>query len=316
MNFFVLLSFFRNFAIKDGEDTPSRHKKEIISFVLLSFFRNFAAIKISKIMRNKYFGMCVAIVALCGVLMGCKERPSGMFPVVGTLEGDLVADSMPEQVRQTIADATKFHQYAILEDSATDVSVWVLQEVDNGVSTEGYGITVVRGAQSTTFPEIYHGKNPRAHYIPALGHLWLFCGLMEGTGTMVECARRICFREDGTAYIDATADPYMIQEIFCERLMYSVEGERITFYDYDQRLCTVTNTVTDMGGLDDEQPIWIGEQIRFDYQDDRLQVCVTPGVKFVTGLVLTYDDMPTFMAPVIAGTVGVGGSVGPLSVIE
>ncbi len=261
-------------------------------------------------MRTKYYWMCVAVVSLCSVLLGCKERPAEIFPVEGTLEADLVADSMPEQVRRTIADATKFHQYAILEDSANDVAVWVLQEVDNGTSTEGYGITVMRGTQSTTFPEIYHGKSPRALYLPALGHLWLFCGLMEGTGTMVECAHRICFREDGTANIDSTIEPYDIQCILCQRLRYSVDGERITFYDNNKELCTVTNTVTDMGGLDDEKPIWIGEQIRFDYQDDRLQVCVTPGVKFVTGLVLTYDDMPTIMAPVVSGCVG------PLSIIE
>ena len=42
MSFFVLLSIFRNSAIKDGELTPSRQKKEMSFFVLLSIFRNFA----------------------------------------------------------------------------------------------------------------------------------------------------------------------------------------------------------------------------------------------------------------------------------
>ena len=45
MSFFVLLSIFRNSAIKDGELTPSRQKKEMSFFVLLSIFRNFAAPK-------------------------------------------------------------------------------------------------------------------------------------------------------------------------------------------------------------------------------------------------------------------------------
>ena len=44
-SFFVLLSIFRNSAIKDGELTPSRQKKEMSFFVLLSIFRNFAAPK-------------------------------------------------------------------------------------------------------------------------------------------------------------------------------------------------------------------------------------------------------------------------------
>ena len=39
----LFLVFFRNFAIKDGEITPSRQKKETSFFVLLSTFRNFAS---------------------------------------------------------------------------------------------------------------------------------------------------------------------------------------------------------------------------------------------------------------------------------
>jgi hypothetical protein len=40
---FVLPPFFRDFALSDGEFTPSRQKKGTSSFVLLSTFRNFAA---------------------------------------------------------------------------------------------------------------------------------------------------------------------------------------------------------------------------------------------------------------------------------
>ena len=41
-NYFSKSTFLRNFAIKDGEFTPSRHKKETNFFVVLSIFRNFA----------------------------------------------------------------------------------------------------------------------------------------------------------------------------------------------------------------------------------------------------------------------------------
>ena len=41
MNSFVLLSTFRNFAIKDGEIYSVSAKKEFNSFDLLSTFRNF-----------------------------------------------------------------------------------------------------------------------------------------------------------------------------------------------------------------------------------------------------------------------------------
>ncbi|MBQ4174874.1 MAG: hypothetical protein II597_08770, partial [Prevotella sp.] len=47
-----------------------------------------------------------------------------------------------------------------------------------------------------------------------------------------------------------------------------------------------------------EQPIWIGEQISYDLNNGNPRVYFTPGVKFVTGLVLTYDDMPTLSASI------------------
>ena len=63
-----------------------------------------------------------------------------------------------------------------------------------------------------------------------------------------------------------------------------------------------------MGGFDDEQPLWIGEQLYYDVSGDEPKVIFTPGVKFLdkpsgkaertTGLVLTYDDMPEFSVPI------------------
>jgi hypothetical protein len=38
---------------------------------------------------------------------------------------------------------------------------------------------------------------------------------------------------------------------------------------------------------------------------------ITPGVKFTTGLVLTYDDMPTLRAPLTVGAEGTS-SIGDL----
>ena len=52
-----------------------------------------------------------------------------------------------------------------------------------------------------------------------------------------------------------------------------------------------------MGGFDSEQPLWIGEQIQYDLSGNAPLMLITPGVKFTTGLVLTYDDMPTLAAP-------------------
>ena len=97
----------------------------------------------------------------------------------------------------------------------------------------------------------------------------------------------------GSLFILARCNPELIQ-----RLGYTIEGENISLYDGDKLLATVINSVKDMGGFDDEQPLWIGEQLYYDVSDDEPKVIFTPGVKFTTGLVLTYDDMPELSAPI------------------
>lgn len=81
-------------------------------------------------------------------------------------------------------------------------------------------------------------------------------------------------------------------------MSYTIDGETISLYDGEKMLATVTNTVKDMGGFDDEQPLWIGEQLYYDVSSSEPKVIFTPGVKFTTGLVLTYDDMPELSAPI------------------
>jgi len=44
--------------------------------------------------------------------------------------------------------------------------------------------------------------------------------------------------------------------------------------------------------------LWIGEQLYYDISGDEPKVVFTAGVKYTTGLVLTYDDMPELSAPV------------------
>ncbi|MBR4828279.1 MAG: hypothetical protein IKZ92_00535, partial [Muribaculaceae bacterium] len=61
-------------------------------------------------------------------------------------------------------------------------------------------------------------------------------------------------------------------------------------------LTTVTNHIEDMGDFMDDA-IYIGEQISYGIEGP-ITVHVTPGVNFVTGKVLHYDDMPTISATV------------------
>jgi len=128
------------------------------------------------------------------------------------------------------------------------------------------------------------------------GGQWLTAIVMRGTGVNVEQLYQIGFRDD-SAYVAEAIDPYDVQQAFCQRLGYTIEGEQITLYLDREPVATVTNTVTDMGGFDDDA-IWVGEQISYDLSGEQPRVRITPGVKFVVGLMLHYDDMPTFTASI------------------
>ena len=128
------------------------------------------------------------------------------------------------------------------------------------------------------------------------GDPWITASVMRGTGVNVEQLYQIKLNND-CAYVATTVDPYEVQQIFCQRLGYTIDGEEITLYLDQEPVYTAMNTVTDMGGFDYDA-IWVGEQISYDLSGQQPHVRVTPGVKFVVGLVLHYDDMPTFTAAV------------------
>ena len=114
--------------------------------------------------------------------------------------------------------------------------------------------------------------------------------------TPIPFANVVLLNVSDSAYVAGTIEPYDMQQALCQRLCYSIDGEQVTLYDGHRLIATATNTVSDMGGFDDEQPLWIGEQLAFDLSGNAPVLLVTPGVKFNTGLVLLYDDMPTLRA--------------------
>lgn len=91
---------------------------------------------------------------------------------------------------------------------------------------------------------------------------------------------------------------YDVQQALCSHLGYAIEGETITFYIDGKAVRTVTNTLTDMGGFD-EDAVWIGERMVVEKHLSGYSVRVVPGVKYVTGLALHYENMPTFTADVM-----------------
>lgn len=246
--------------------------------------------------KKNPISLAIAILAIGLTTAGCKTAHVETKQMAGTMEEPMPSDVMPDDMQQALAKATKFHSHELMNDTVNAVCVMSIDEMDE-TSTEGYGIQVTKGAVSTTFPNIRNTRQPQAKYDAKTGDLWLTSSAMEGTGVRVEWLHQIRFGENDLAYVKTEVNPYGVQQELLQRLAYTIEGETITIYDGDKLLATVTNTVTDMGGFDDEQPLWIGEQLYYDVSGDEPQVVFTPGVKFTTGLVLTYDDMPELSAP-------------------
>ena len=248
-------------------------------------------------MKRKSF-ISLAIVLAIGMMMaGCKTASVNKKKLAGTMEEPMQSDTMPDHVQQALVKGTKYHSYELLNDTVNEVCVKGIVEVDE-TSTEGYGIEVTKGAMSTTFPNIRNTREPQAMYNAKTGDLWLTSSAMEGTGVRVEWLYQIRFGENELAYVKTLVNPYDVQQQLLQRLGYTIEDENISLYDGDKLLATVKNTVGEMGGFDNEQPLWIGEQLYYDVSGDEPKVVFTPGVKYTTGLVLTYDDMPELSAPV------------------
>ena len=240
--------------------------------------------------------MSLWVIAL-GLMTGCKNARVETRPMAGTIEEPLPMSIMPEQVQQAMDKATKFHTHELLCDSANEIAVHSIDEMDEA-SSEGYGIQVTKGATSTIFPHIRNTRQPQARYNTETQTLWLTSSAMEGTGVHVEWLHQIRFGENEIAQVTLDVNPYSVQQELLKRLRYTIEGDVVTFYDGEQLLATATNTINDMGGFDEEQPVWIGEQLYYDLSGDEPKVVFTPGIKFTTGLVLTYDDMPDLSAPI------------------
>jgi hypothetical protein len=246
---------------------------------------------------KKVHSLVFVFFAIGLMMAGCKSADVYTKQMAGTMEEPVPSDMMPDSVQQATLKAMKYHCHELMNDTVNEVYVVSIDEMDE-IFTEGYGIQVTKGAMSTTFPNIRNTREPQAKYDAKTGDLWLTSSAMEGTGVRVEWLYQIRFGENELAYIKTEVNPYDVQQALLQRLGYTIEGETITLFDGDKQLATVTNTVKDMGGFDDEQPLWIGEQLYYDVSGSEPKVIFTPGVKFNTGLVLTYDDMPELSAPI------------------
>ena len=252
--------------------------------------------KMKQMKQMKQWLMVAAVIALCGAMTGCKGN--AQRPVNGTFESPIGKGTAPEAV----LDATKKMAVTderletVMEDKANGVTVYSLLNCSDEVSSEGYGMFIAKGDVPTAMPQIRHGRMPRARYDAATGDLWIVGSDIDGTGVNVERPYLLRFDADGHADIVREIDPYDIQQALCKVLSYSINGQEITFYAEGKELARATNTMEDMGGFMDDA-IYIGEQIAYGIEGP-LTVQVTPGVNFVVGKILHYDDMPTISATV------------------
>lgn len=239
----------------------------------------------------------ISFLAICLMMASCKSTTIDTKPMAGTLDAPLLTDSIPAHVQKAMDKALKLHNHEVMSDTASNIAVFSIDEIDQTPS-EGFGFVVTKGAVSTNFFNILNTRQPQAKYNAKTGDLWLTSCAMSGTGVNVEKLYQIRFQEDGKAYIKNEINPYAVQQELLQRIGYTIDGENVTIYDREKVLKTVTNTITDMGGFDDESSMWIGEQISYDLSGDEPKLVFVPGVKFTTGLALLYDDMPDFSAPI------------------
>lgn len=248
--------------------------------------------------------ICVLLTVIAAVSVSCKGKKAEMKPIKGVLEEPVKEGAASEMVNATLDRHVLDSNFEnLLLDTVNKVAVWSLVRCDSVTSSDGFGIVVAKESRATIFANICHGNNPTARYDAVANCLWLTGVSMEGTGVHVERLYQIKFPENGPANIAASLDPFEMQQALCGKLNYSVDGEKITLYFGENEPFTVTNTVKDMGGFFDDA-LWLGEQLSYDISGDNIYVHATPGVSFVTGKVLHYDDMPTLSAQVLVNDGG------------
>lgn len=245
---------------------------------------------------KQWLMVAAAAVVLCGMMTGCMG--SAQRPVKGMIEEPIKHGDVPETVKNAMKIITQIDDRfeTVMEDKTNKVAVYSMLKCSDTVSSEGYGVFVVKRDVKTALPLIRHGNMPRARYDAATGDLWIVGSDIEGTGVLAECLYWIRFLPEGHAFIAGVLSPYEIQDAACQMLTYSIKGQDITFYSEGKELVRVTNHIDDMGEFMDDA-ICVGEQIAYSIEGP-LTVHITPGLNFVTGKVLHYDDMPTFSGTV------------------
>ena len=168
-------------------------------------------------MRKNIFTAFIPFLAICIIMAGCTVTSVTTMPMAGVLDQPMQPDSVPANVKKAMDNAVKFHSQEIMSDSTTGIAVFSIGEIDQTPS-EGFGITVTKGAVTTNFLNIHNSREPQARYNAKTGDLWLTAVAMSGTGVRVEWLYQIRFQDDGKAYIKTEVNPYDVQKKLLRRM--------------------------------------------------------------------------------------------------
>ncbi len=255
--------------------------------------------------KTSISALVAASVFLGTVLAACQSQPTPrMYPVVGTIDAPLLADTAPQKVRAAIDKCGVDCFERVMHDEVIDVSVWSLLHCGHDVSSDGYGIVIEREKVRTFFPNIRHGRNPMAYYDVLGNSLYLTCGAIEGTGVLIERCYEFRFDHSKKADFISSIDPYDIQQALCGQLNYSVNGNQITLYYKDRKLYTYTSNAKYADDHATDSLIWIGEQMQYPIKSYGRTLFVTPGLIFPNSQVLVYNGLPKLIVYIQTDDIG------------
>ena len=114
------------------------------------------------------------------MMAGCKSSGVNTVPMVGILDMPLQEDSIPANVKNAMDNAIKFHSHEIMSDTIANIAVFAIDEIDQTPS-EGYGIMVTKGTETTNFLNIRNTRQPQAKYDAKTDDLWLTSSALSDT---------------------------------------------------------------------------------------------------------------------------------------
>ena len=116
--------------------------------IYTTFARVITINKLMTMKEMKQWLMVAAVVALCGMMTGCKGK--AQRHVNGTMEEAVALGEAPQAVVDLMKHVNIDDRYEMLmEENLTGVSVkvWSLLKCSDEVSSEGYGIVVGKDLQ-------------------------------------------------------------------------------------------------------------------------------------------------------------------------